>query len=181
MAVKVKLQSVRLAFPKLFERDQYGNHSATFIIEPNTPAFKSMESAIAQVVQEDLKGKKPASDKICMRKSSDKGGDYDGFTDANYALAANRKESFKPNQLINRDKTPIESESVLYPGAFVNAVVSVWAQDNSWGKRVNAELVGVQFNKDGERLGRGSTSIDDDDFEELPELESEGGEVTDFF
>jgi len=181
MAVKVKLQNVRLAFPKLFEKDQYGNHSATFIIEPNTPAFKSMESAIKQVVEQDLKGKKPGSDKICMRKSSDKGGDYDGFTEANYALAANRKESFKPNQLINRDKTPIESDGVLYPGCYVNAVVSIWPQDNSWGKRVNAELVGVQFYQDGERLGRGATSIDDDDFEELPELETEGSDASDFF
>ena len=181
MAVKVKLQNVRLAFPKLFVKDQYGNYSATFIIEPNTPAFKSVESAIAQVVQEDLTGKKPASDKICMRKSSDKGGDYAGFTETNYALAANQKVGFKPNQLINRDKTPIESENVLYPGCYVNAVVSIWGQDNGWGRRVNCDLVGVQFLKDGDRLGRASPSIDDDDFEELPELESEGGEVSDFF
>lgn len=180
MAVKVKLSNVRLSFPHLFSKDSYENYSATFIVEPNTPALASMQNAVKQVIEADMKGKKPPSDKICLKKSEDKQ-DYDGFTATNYFISANRKESFRPNQLINRDKTPIESEGVLYSGCYVNCVLNIWAQDNAWGKRVNAEIVGIQFAKDGERLGRGASTIDDDDFEELPELETEGGDAADFF
>ena len=170
MSQKVKLTNVRLAFPNLFQPDQYGRYGATFILPHDSASYKAMKSALKAVAEADLKGKMPSPSNLCLKDSTEKA-DYAGFEEGTSYVAASRKEGFKPNQIINRDKTPCESESVMYPGCYVNAVVNVWAQDNNYGRKLNAELVGVQFFKDGERLGRGSTSIDEDDFDALPELE----------
>jgi len=42
----------------------------------------------------------------------------------------------------------------------------LWAQDNQFGKRVNAELLGVQFVRDGEPFGGGKPATPED-FEDL--------------
>ena len=63
--------------------------------------------------------------------------------------------------VINRDKTPItEDDNVVYAGCYVNAIITLWAQNNSYGKRVNAQLDGVQFVRDGEPFGDGGISVD---------------------
>lgn len=172
MAEKVKLQNVRLAFPNLFQKDQYQNYSATFLMDKDSPAHKAMRKAVNAVIENDAKGKSPGGKNICLHPGSDKE-NYAGFTEDNFYVSANRKEPFKPNQLINRDKTPVETEGVLYGGCYVNAVINLWYQENQWGKKINAELVGIQFLKDGERFGRGSSTIDDDDFDALPDLEDD--------
>ncbi|MNP74169.1 hypothetical protein D3C76_1710040 [compost metagenome] len=46
-------------------------------------------------------------------------------------------------------------------------IVDIWAQDNSYGKRINAQLQGIQFVKDGEAFSGGGTSADASDFEEI--------------
>jgi hypothetical protein len=171
MAVKVKITNARLAFPNLFEPGKFGQWGGTLILdEKNTAAVQKAMKAIAE---DEFKGVMPSPPNRCLRKNEDKS-NYGGFEDENgYHLSANRREPFKPNQLIERDKTPA-GESTFYPGCYVNAVVNVWAQNNSYGKKLNCELVGVQFYKDGERLGRGVSDVDDDDFETLPDLEEPG-------
>ena len=41
----------------------------------------------------------------------------------------------------------------------MNAIVELWAQDNNYGKRINASLAGVQFAKDGEAFAGGTVAI----------------------
>jgi hypothetical protein len=61
--------------------------------------------------------------------------------------------------VITRDKTPIvESDNIVYAGCYVNAIVSLWAQNNQYGKRINAQLDAVQFVRDGEPFGDGGVS-----------------------
>lgn len=42
-----------------------------------------------------------------------------------------------------------ETQATIYGGCYVNAKIQFWAQDNKWGKRINAQLCGLQFVKDG--------------------------------
>ena len=172
MAEKVKLQNVRLAFPNLWSKDKYGKYSANFLMDKDSPAHKAIVAGVKKVIETDAMGKSPGSKNLCYHPGSDKD-NYDGYTDDNFYVSASRPEPFKPNQLIHRDKSPIETESVLYAGCYVNAVVNLWYQSNEHAKKVNAELVGIQFYKDGERFGRSATNIDDDDFDSLPDLEGE--------
>jgi hypothetical protein len=55
-----------------------------------------------------------------------------------------------------------------YSGCYVNAVIELWAQDNKFGKRINASLMGVQFLRDGQRLSGGGVASADD-FQAIPE------------
>ena len=38
--------------------------------------------------------------------------------------------------------------------------MTLWAQNNGYGKRINAQLDGVQFVRDGEAFGEGGISAD---------------------
>jgi hypothetical protein len=69
--------------------------------------------------------------------------------------------------VVDRAKNPTtESDGIVYAGCYVNVILDVWAQDNEWGKRINAKLLGVQFFKDGDSFGSGAT-VSEDDFDDL--------------
>jgi hypothetical protein len=64
--------------------------------------------------------------------------------------------------VIDRDKTPLtEDDNKMYAGCYVNAIIDLWVQQNSWGKRINANLLGVQFLKDGEPFSDGANASAD--------------------
>jgi hypothetical protein len=70
--------------------------------------------------------------------------------------------------VVDRDRTPLTaSDGKPYAGCFVNAVVELWAQDNQYGKRINASLGGVQFAADGDAFGGGGVRTEADDFDDL--------------
>jgi hypothetical protein len=78
--------------------------------------------------------------------------------------------------IIDRDKSPLaEEDNRIYAGCYVNAIFSLWAQNNQYGKRINAQLDGVQFAKDGEPFADGGVSVsefdafgDDMDEDDIP-------------
>jgi hypothetical protein len=69
------------------------------------------------------------------------------------------------------------ADGKLYAGAYVNVFLNLWAQDNQYGKRVNASLLGVQFLRDGTRLAGGGTAAADD-FEPIPQAGQEKAVAT---
>lgn len=163
---KIKLTNVRLSFPSLFRKAQFNGeetkYEATFMLNKDQHADKidEIKKLIADGIKENLKGAKVPSDKICLKDGDESGRDeYEGhFT----IKAANNKRP----KVIDRDKsTLMEEDDKPYSGCYVNAVLDLWYQNNSYGKRVNANLLGVQFFKDGEPFESGSVA-DDDDFDE---------------
>jgi hypothetical protein len=158
--MKIKIPSARLSFPSLFNMASFGGEStgkfeATFILDKKEHAkqIEEIEGAIAKL-QKELKVKL-ASDKLCLK-------DGDEMERAEYQGKMTIKASTKKRPMvINRDKTPItEDDNVVYAGCYVNAIITLWAQNNSYGKRVNAQLDGVQFVRDGEPFGDGGISVD---------------------
>ena len=158
--MKIKIPSARLSFPSLFNMASFGGEStgkfeATFILDKKEHAkqIEEIEAAIAKL-QKDLKVKL-ASDKLCLK-------DGDEMERPEYQGKMTIKASTKKRPLvINRDKTPLtEDDNVIYAGCYVNAIITLWAQNNSYGKRVNAQLDGVQFVRDGEPFGDGGISVD---------------------
>ena len=76
-------------------------------------------------------------------------------------------------QVVGRDMSSlVEGDGILYAGCYVNATVRLWAQDNKFGKRINAQLRAVQFVKEGSRFGEGTVDVSKE-FEALPD-EDEG-------
>lgn len=158
--MKIKIPSARLSFPSLFNMASFGGEStgkfeATFILDKKDHAkqIEEIEGAIAKL-QKELKVKL-ASDKLCLK-------DGDEMERPEYQGKMTIKASTKKRPMvINRDKTPItEDDNVIYAGCYVNAIITLWAQNNSYGKRVNAQLDGVQFVRDGEPFGDGGISAD---------------------
>lgn len=54
-------------------------------------------------------------------------------------------------------------------------MIDVWAQDNNFGKRINASLGGVQFLRDGDAFAGGGVASEED-FDDI----SEGTAAEDF-
>lgn len=63
----------------------------------------------------------------------------------------------------NRNVEQINALRKFYGGCFVSTLIRPWFQSNEWGKRINANLLAVQFRKDGEAFGEGRITDEDVD------------------
>lgn len=165
---KVRLNRVRLSFPNLFTPKVVGDadkgstpkFSASFLLDDEAHAdtiefLHDLGESLAKGV-----GLKKLSVSKSFIKPGDEKAEIEGFEGCHFVTASNLRRPLS----IDQDKSAVtEADGKLYPGCYVNAVIQVWAQDNKWGKRVNASLEGVQFVEDGESLG-GGTVADEDDF-----------------
>lgn len=160
---KIKLNNVRLSFPSLFRKAVFSGEEtkfeATFLLNKETQAEKiaEIESAIKNMIKDDLKGAKLPADKLCLRDGD--GVDYSGYAGHMSIKGSNNKRPL----VLDRDRSPLtEDDNRLYAGCYVNAILELWAQNNQWGKRINANLLGVQFFKDGEPFADGIVASADD-------------------
>jgi hypothetical protein len=174
--MKIMLTNVRLAFPKIFNpeafsADQKATYGALLLMDPKTQAklIEKVQGAIIAAAKDEWAGKAKdilkkltAADKTCLRDGDGKA-DYDGFEGMQYVSAGSATRPL----VLGVDKAPLtEDDGKPYAGCYVNASVEIWAQDNKFGKRVNASLKGVQFVKDGDAFGGGAPA-DPDEFDEI--------------
>lgn len=180
--MKVVLNAARGAFLHIFA-PQAGTdggepkYNGTFIIEPGSANAKLLAKAVEQVAKEKWGEKATATlaalrkgDKVCYReepKANQSGDVYSGFEDMHWVSASDK---VRPT-VIDRDKSPLtQADGRPYSGSYVNVILDVWAQDNSYGKRVNASLKGLQFVKNGDAFSGGApASADEFDVVEAPE------------
>ena len=166
--MKIKLKNVRLSFPSLFRTEQFGEedtgkYAATFILDKddNAAEIKQIQDEINRLMKEELKSKLP-DDKVALK-------DGDEMARPEYEGKMTIKGSTKKRPLvIDRDKTPLaDGDDKPYAGCYVNGIISLWPQNNKYGKRVNASLEGVQFSEHGEPFTTGGVSVDEfDDFDD---------------
>lgn len=160
---QIKLKNVRLSFPSLFKKATFkgveGKYEATLLLnkEEHADEIAEIKAAIQSKITEDLKGAKLGADKICLKDGDEI--EYDGYAGHFSIKASNSKRPL----IIDRDRTPLtEDDNKLYAGCYVNAIIELWAQNNDFGKRINANLLGIQFFKDGEPFGDGVNAKADD-------------------
>lgn len=174
--MKVSLKNVRLAFPTLFEAKTVNGEgkpafSASFLLDPADPQVKTVEAAIEAVAREKWGAKADAV--LKQMRAQDKTALHDGDLKSNYdgfpgMLYVSSRSNTRP-LIIDADKTPLaEQDGKPYAGCYVNANVELWAQDNNYGKRVNAQLRGVQFFKDGDAFAGGGAASEDE-FDDVTE------------
>jgi hypothetical protein len=178
--MKINLANVRLAFPVLFEAKTVNGEgepafSASFLLDPKHPAVKAINDAAETIGKEKWAAKWPQIKKEMVAKDrlpihdGDAKSSYTGFEGMMYVSARNKTRPL----VIDRDKSPLsQSDGLPYAGCFVNASIELWAQDNNYGKRINASLRGVQFYKDGEAFAGGGAASEDE-FEDLGVEEEE--------
>jgi Protein of unknown function (DUF2815) len=173
--MKIKLNNLRLAFPSLWEAKTVNGEgkpafSGTFLLDPADPQVKTVEAAIALVAKDKWGAKADtmlkqikAGDKTCLH-NGDLKATYEGFP-GNLFIAA--RNPVRPT-VLDKDKTPlVEADGKPYAGCYVHAVLELWAQDNAYGKRINATIMGVQFFADGDSFTGGGKAASDDDFDDV--------------
>jgi len=159
----IMLKNVRLSFPSLFQTEKFGQedtgkYAASFILDKGKHA-KTIERLQEKVKEgfKELKVKSLPVERICLKDGDDSGREeYEG----SFVIKATTK---KRPTVIDRDRTPLaEEDGKPYSGCYVNAIINFWLQDNQYGKRVNANLLGVQFANDGEAFGSGPIDVSDE-------------------
>ena len=167
----IMLNNVRLSFPSLFQTEKFGGDDTgkfgcSLILDKNLHAkeIDGLTKKINAMIQTELKVSSIPENKRCLKDGDDSGRpEYAG----SYVL---RVTSKKRPTVVDKDKSPlVESDDRPYPGCYVNACVSLWVQNNSFGKRINANVHGIQFARDGEPFGE---SIDvADQFEVVEDVD----------
>jgi hypothetical protein len=105
-----------------------------------------------------------AGDRLCLHDGDAKS-DKPGYAGNLFINASNE---LRPGVFGPQREVLVAADGKPYSGSYGNIIVEFWAQDNQFGKRVNASLLGVQHVKDGERLAGGGVAAADD-FEAIPE------------
>lgn len=172
--MNIKLNNVRLSYPNLFEPKagpEGGDpkYSASFLLheKDNAAEIKTMSDAIlsaataqwgagnvkwhnGQIAVKQANGK-VATVKVCLRNGSEKP-DTAGYGDGIMFFSASNK--MQPAVVDKNPNVRLEKTSGKpFAGCYVNAAIRLWAQDNNFGRRINAQLQAVQFHADGESFG----------------------------
>lgn len=198
--MKVVIKRARGAFLKIWEPEQFNGTgepacNGSFIIDPKleikdgngrvTYSGKAeMDKVIAtitEVAKEKWKDKAgdvlktlKAKGDICLHDGATKS-EHDGFAGNVFVSARNKS---RPT-VVDKDKTPLtQADGKVYSGCFVDVSLDIWAQDNKWGKRINAKLLAIRFVDDGPAFSGGEGYSDADFEDDEPAASSEAG---DFF
>ncbi len=173
-----------------------GKFGANFLMDPKTPEGKA-NLAKLKAAGNDARKKKWGEDekkwpklkpeKLCVRDGSLE--DYDGYEGMMYLSA--KAELNRPPQIITNRKgkdgkwipATEGSPGAPYSGCRVNAIVRLWAQDNTHGKRLNASVEVVQFREDGQAFGAApvdpNEKFSDDDVGDVGEVGEEEDDTDD--
>jgi hypothetical protein len=174
----ILVKNVRLSYPHLFEKwgkegDGKKKYSAKFHLDKKTHAadIKALGAHITEFMTTAFKGRIP-NDKLFLKDGANEG--KDELKDV-FLLSASED---KAPDVINRDKSRInENDDIVYAGCYVNVLIRPWAQNNQYGKRVNANLLAVQFVRDGEPFSSIERPDVDEAFDDVSEDFEDGGET----
>lgn len=186
--MELRLKNVRISFPALDKPAAMGEgepaYQSKFIIEPKSENVKLLDDAIVAVAKEKWKDKAETvlealkeDKKLCFLHSAYKnkktGEPYAGFEGKFSLSTRSQNQPTVFDQFGNEIKDPRDIKAKIYSGCYVHAKIDVWAQDNQYGRRINANISGVMFSKDGEAFG-GSSPATADDFADLAEDSANG-------
>jgi len=172
----VRLNDVRLAFSQnLFvagaiKAGDKPKFSCCFLMPKGSELVATVNKAVEQVALEKWVAKTPAilkgiraDGKLCF-KDGDTKAEYNGYEGA---MVLNASNSIAP-VVVDRDRSPLtETSGRPYAGCYVNASVDIWAQDNEWGKRINASLRAVQFLRDGDAFAGSAPANAETEFDDV--------------
>jgi hypothetical protein len=104
-----------------------------------------------------------ASNKLALKSGAAKAS-QEGFLGNWFVSPSAKKE--RPPLLLHKYLRPdgkgvqelARPQNIIYSGCYVNVQIAFWAQNNNYGKRINCELLAVQFAEDGESFGGGASA-----------------------
>jgi hypothetical protein len=166
----------RLAFPNIFDpHPESGRYNCLVLFDANDGQAERLEAKALEVCKAKWNGKvtKPAQQlRQYFLHDGEEKAQYEGFGEGTKYVSAS---SEAPPGVKARDgRTNVgRSSGLLYAGCEVVCYISIWAQDNQYGKGINAQLMGVQYYGEGERFGAARPAMADEMFEAFDEEEEE--------
>lgn len=174
----VRLSFERLATPKSFQPGQDARYEATGLIDPSVAGsvvvtekgttkiegaagVKFLKDTAIRLAKEANNGVLDPDVKLCFGKGDKKS--YDGYAGMVYIATHNKNRP----EIRNRQGKLVAPGETGWPfsGSYGNLILTLWGQNNQYGKRVNANLLGWQYVKDGKAFS-GAAQVDvEDDFE----------------
>lgn len=169
----IKLPSVRLSFAKIYKPETFATgqdsrFSATFLLDPTKAEHKATIQQIQAAAKKliDEAGFKVSDFDVCFGHADKhpKKAKYDGYAGMFFLVASNK---VRPT-VVNRRREPVAEGDAQapYSGCYVYGSITLWLQNNQYGKKINANLRAVQFEKDGEAFGMRPVNAEDE-FEPL--------------
>ena len=137
-----------------FEQGGTEYYGLQLLMDPDSEAARHIEATV-EAVREGAQLGKVKADRLCISDGDDT--DYKSHQGKLVLRASLRASKGRPHTIDNLCKPVVAEDNLIYSGATVRCKVNVWAQDNKWGKRVNAELLAVQFIAHGDPMGGGQT------------------------
>lgn len=182
----IRLKDVRLSFARLFkakafQEGQDPRFEATFLLDPTNPAHAEQIKEIRQAAAKLAKakwGEIPEDLKKCygLADEDPKKKKYDGYPGMFYLITANTQRPTVCNRL--REAVVEGQPQCPYSGCYVNTNVTLWTQDNKFGKAIRANLRIVQFVKDGKAFSGSAPANAEDEFEALNDAPGGKGGAT---
>ena len=175
---EVLLKGVRLSYAHVYKPQEQENDDGSkrytystvcIISKDDEDQIFAIEDAIDAAKEAKWGDKKNwpklKADRVCLKDGDEE--DKAEYIDAMIIRASSSEDN--PPQVIKnvRDEDGKWEESrpggprSVYSGCYANVLIRLWAQDNKYGKRVNASLEVVQFAKKGEAFGRGPVDPND--------------------
>jgi hypothetical protein len=189
LLTEVRLRVAFLAQPYVSKNDNgqdKASYSVVALFEPNSQAHQVAKAGVREVAQaawgaqyEAVLQQLAAQDRLFLHDGATKA------TDPSYAgkLFVSASSSRKPRCLVTRNGQNVEiSENdpmFPYSGCWANILINPWAQGpdskpNKFGKRVNAEILAVQFLRHDEAFGRVAAP---EKMDEFPMVETAGADA----
>jgi len=179
----ILLKNVRLSFPHIFKAQAKNpgdtlKFSMQALIDPETKEgaaqIEMLQEKITELAVEKW-GNKASTEKglkkivppskRCLRDHENDEKDYDSHEGMWYVAMSNSED--RPPKVLDQYKKPVTAaDDVVYGGCYCHVTLTLWAQDNTYGQRINANLRAVMFAGDGERFG-GGVPVGDDEFDDV--------------
>jgi len=146
-------------------------YKASLIMGPDHPDLKKAAATIDAVgsahqwkgglTWAQVKAQLKAQDKICLHKGDVSAPGDPAVAGMFYLSATNSK----PFTIVDGDRTPLKaSDGRPYSGSIANAFAKIWAQDNTFGRRINATLTGIQHVRHAPSFGGGPPPASPEEF-----------------
>lgn len=187
----VRLSFLHVDEPKKFNdaADAKAKYQGTALIDPTTvegaELIKRLKGEIIALAKKAYGDQLPAEirsgQNLCLQNNTLPDGtprkEYDGYKGMYYFVASNDAAPI----VYNRKAEIITPSEEQYPesGDYGIVKAKLWAQDNEYGKRINANLLTVQFVRAGEKFGKGGkVEIPDGEVQALGDEPAAAGGVT---
>ena len=183
---RILVKNVVLAYPHVvtpwaLNASDAKRYGVVAILSNKTHAkeIKQLREHIGQFIKDNKMPKIPSANKF-LRDGDESG--KTAFENA-WTISASDKLDRPPvirikGEKMSREDDRDELESFEVSGVVADILIRPWKQDNSYGKKVNANLLAVNFKKIGEALDLGGGVGDTDDvWEDDDDLDDDEDDV----